>query len=217
MQIRQVTKGDEGWYDCQVNTEPKINHKSYLRVLNSIHDNHQEDSPVLPQVIPQIQEFLSYAARLDIRGPTHRSRPLNATLSLECTRPEATSHVNLYWTLNQHPIEPDHDRVSVMSDANKSLLTVHRLGLADEGSYACRSDLRSLQTAEVQVTVLQGEKPIALPQLEERSHTVEDRLKSLESRLADLEQRVNEHDHSCSSGSLPNGSPIFFLIAVFWV
>lgn len=216
--IRQVTKDDEGWYDCQINTEPKINHKSYLRVLN--HDDHQDDSPLLPQVIPQISEFLSYASHLHIRGPNQRTRPLNATLSLECVRPKSSSQddVNLYWTLNQRPIEPN-DRVIIMSEANKSLLTVHRLSLSDEGSYACRSDLRSLQTAEVQVTVASHGKPIALPQLEERSmtHTVENRLKSLESRLVDLEKRMNEHERSCSAASGLSRSPIFFFIAVFRV
>ena len=28
---------DEGWYDCQVNTEPKINFKSYLKVMPKRH------------------------------------------------------------------------------------------------------------------------------------------------------------------------------------
>jgi hypothetical protein len=31
-QIRDVSPTDEGWYDCQVNTEPKISNKSYLNV-----------------------------------------------------------------------------------------------------------------------------------------------------------------------------------------
>ena len=33
LQIRQITLKDEGWYDCQVNTEPKLNSKSFLRVF----------------------------------------------------------------------------------------------------------------------------------------------------------------------------------------
>lgn len=67
---------DEGWYDCQVNTEPKINFKSYLKVLPSppprklspeffpsaaSSDRSLQDAPsseTRPPVIPQIQEFL---------------------------------------------------------------------------------------------------------------------------------------------------------------
>ena len=32
-QIRQIKLKDEGWYDCQVNTEPKLNSKSFLKVV----------------------------------------------------------------------------------------------------------------------------------------------------------------------------------------
>jgi hypothetical protein len=32
-QIRQIALKDEGWYDCQVNTEPKLNSKSFLKVV----------------------------------------------------------------------------------------------------------------------------------------------------------------------------------------
>ena len=66
---------DEGWYDCQVNTEPKINFKSYLKVLPApprksppeffpsaaSSDRSLQDAPsgeTRPPVIPQIQEFL---------------------------------------------------------------------------------------------------------------------------------------------------------------
>ena len=34
LQIRNVSRMDEGWYDCQVNTEPKISNMSYLFVLS---------------------------------------------------------------------------------------------------------------------------------------------------------------------------------------
>lgn len=60
---------DAGWYDCQVNTSPKISNKSYLAVTefdplavqesSAANIEKQQDSPVHHgQVIPQIQEFL---------------------------------------------------------------------------------------------------------------------------------------------------------------
>ena len=33
MQIGNVSHKDEGWYDCQVNTEPKVSSKVYLRIV----------------------------------------------------------------------------------------------------------------------------------------------------------------------------------------
>ena len=33
-QIRDVSLSDAGWYDCQVNTVPKISNKSYLSVYD---------------------------------------------------------------------------------------------------------------------------------------------------------------------------------------
>jgi len=64
LQIGVVTPRDEGWYECQINTEPKISNISYLNIqsLNDEDNNRSlQDAPQLQQVIPQIQEFLSNA------------------------------------------------------------------------------------------------------------------------------------------------------------
>jgi len=69
LQIKDVTLKDAGWYDCQVNTSPKISNKSYLQVTEfdplavqeptAANIEKQHDSPAQHgQVIPQIQEFL---------------------------------------------------------------------------------------------------------------------------------------------------------------
>ena len=69
LQIKDVSHKDAGWYDCQVNTSPKISNKSYLSVTefdplavqepSAANVEKQQDSPVQHgQVIPQIQEFL---------------------------------------------------------------------------------------------------------------------------------------------------------------
>jgi len=65
LQIGIVTPKDEGWYECQINTEPKISNVSYLNIKSPVaEDKHRgslQDAPQLQQVIPQIQEFLSNA------------------------------------------------------------------------------------------------------------------------------------------------------------
>ena len=89
-QISSANPKDEGWYDCQVNTEPKVNFKSYLRILplpksrnkqgkqssaalfpaSASKDGSLQDAPadIRPQVIPQIQEFLQSFSKLKILG-----------------------------------------------------------------------------------------------------------------------------------------------------
>jgi len=63
LQIGVVTPKDEGWYQCQINTEPKISNMSYLNIRSPDTDNNRglQDAPQSQQVIPQIQEFLSNA------------------------------------------------------------------------------------------------------------------------------------------------------------
>jgi len=63
LQIGVVTPKDEGWYQCQINTEPKISNMSYLYIRSLDTDNNRglQDAPQSQQVIPQIQEFLSNA------------------------------------------------------------------------------------------------------------------------------------------------------------
>ena len=57
-QIKSVTLKDDGWYDCQVNTEPKISNKSFLTVSDmwpmegvggGVAGVKMKDSPVLPR------------------------------------------------------------------------------------------------------------------------------------------------------------------------
>ena len=66
LQIDSVSIKDEGWYDCQVNTEPKVSHQSYLHIepkspgprRGVLHSKELSDAPSNPQVIPEIQHFL---------------------------------------------------------------------------------------------------------------------------------------------------------------
>lgn len=36
MQIKYVQRQDEGWYECQVSTEPKISTRVYLKVVGEL-------------------------------------------------------------------------------------------------------------------------------------------------------------------------------------
>lgn len=39
MQIKYVQRQDEGWYECQVSTEPKISTRVFLKVVGEYHYN----------------------------------------------------------------------------------------------------------------------------------------------------------------------------------
>lgn len=81
LQIGVVTPRDEGWYECQINTEPKISNISYLNIqsLNIDEDNNRslQDAPQLQQVIPQIQEFLSNALPPPRQQPPLKNSAVN--------------------------------------------------------------------------------------------------------------------------------------------
>jgi len=105
LEINAVHSKDEGWYDCQVNTEPKINFKSYLKVLPSppprklspeffpsaaSSDRSLQDAPsseTRPPVIPQIQEFLQSLnpVEINIAGPSMLWKKQGEILDLRCT------------------------------------------------------------------------------------------------------------------------------------
>lgn len=86
LQIGVVTPRDEGWYECQINTEPKISNISYLNIqsLNDEDNNRSlQDAPQLQQVIPQIQEFLSNALPPPRQQPPLRNSAVNGHSSHE--------------------------------------------------------------------------------------------------------------------------------------
>jgi len=95
LQIGVVTPRDEGWYECQINTEPKISNISYLNIqsLNNEDNNRSlQDAPQLQQVIPQIQEFLSNALPPRRQQPPLRNSAVNGhriTLDRRDERPIA--------------------------------------------------------------------------------------------------------------------------------
>jgi len=125
LEISSANPKDEGWYDCQVNTEPKVNFKSYLRILplpksrnkqgkqasaalfpaSASKDGSLQDAPadIRPQVIPQIQEFLQSfnSAKISIAGPPVLRKKAGSKVTLECTATNRVSSTpDLIWAHN---------------------------------------------------------------------------------------------------------------------
>ena len=61
-QIRNITFRDEGWYDCQVNTEPKVSSKTYLKVVSKGFFGHSKDSQPWKVRNPRPTAFPALAA-----------------------------------------------------------------------------------------------------------------------------------------------------------
>ena len=72
-QIRQITPKDAGWYDCQVNTEPKLNSKSFLTVVKKGvgFDRGGKSSRVRQSSIIESSTSPSYASSI---SPSHKTR-----------------------------------------------------------------------------------------------------------------------------------------------
>lgn len=178
LEIKSVTLKDSGWYDCQVNTEPKISNKSYLTVeeagpwIQQVQEDKMQDSPVQHrEVIPEIQEFLQPrgAPRTEIAGPPVLRLPPGETLSLECTVSRlAAPPSSLYWTHNEQVITPEENPgVSLESEklagVSHSRLVVVNLQTSDEGTYACVTDISSPATVELFLEAEQS--PIVMAQV----------------------------------------------------
>merc|ERR1719412_1640149 len=157
LEIKAVNSKDEGWYDCQVNTEPKINFKSYLKVMPKRHtslypsastssDRSLQDAPdSRPKVIPQIQEFLqTLNNKISIAGPTVLWKKLGEILNLECkVKHQRNMSPNLIWAHNgrviQHKNNPKY-HIQIDSQSTQStlgLLRVSNLQVEDKGTYEC--------------------------------------------------------------------------------
>lgn len=204
LQIRQIALSDEGWYECQVNTEPKLSHKTFLRV-KSVEKPVPQDSPQMPQVIPQIQEYLKSASvpKIRISGPSQLQKHLDESLELLCTLQLTNRSSRLYWTLNQRPIDAAlsvnvRNRNSYVNSSYHSQLTVKQLERSHEGVFACQSEDRRIEAASVQVHIIDDDKehPMALPQKKERDSEISyddvaTRLSSIEARLAIIEAKLN--------------------------
>lgn len=184
LQIDSVSAKDEGWYDCQVNTEPKVSHQSYLHIeqkssrpaasppRRALHTE-LSDAPSNPQVIPEIQHFLKSMTKqhsrlkLQIRG----SRKLQQLregdpLVLECVNLSPSSSLikdqltnDLHWIRGGEALTTDiRSRLRQVPQNGKAILRISSVIQSDEGSYTCLSQDPKVDSATVQIK-LSGKLP----------------------------------------------------------
>ncbi|KAK8751758.1 hypothetical protein OTU49_010183 [Cherax quadricarinatus] len=158
LEIHGVVDTDEGTYDCQVNTHPKISTKFHLKVLPdrgqvSILDLPVSDTGVISQSEVGAPEDDS-ALRVRVLGQRWVRLPTGGTLQLVCeVSGKALTELHEYsllysdplisWTLDAIPVTSlwPHTKVVVREswggDVVESQLEVKTLHPSDGGTYAC--------------------------------------------------------------------------------
>ncbi|XP_037045610.1 zwei Ig domain protein zig-8-like isoform X2 [Bradysia coprophila] len=156
LKIEYAQQRDSGIYECQVNTEPKINLAVYLEVTAEIGG------------IGKIDENLIHgndkAARARIMGSQEVHVKRGSTISLSCAVNVHASSVS--WFHGSSVVDFDSARGGISLETEKtesgtsSRLMLTRAALRDSGNYTCVP--AGAVSASVLVYVLNGEHPAAM-------------------------------------------------------
>lgn len=156
LKIEFVQLRDGGIYECQVNTEPKINHAIMLSVEDT-------DSPSRTSTGASKNK----AAQANISGPEEVFVKKGSTISLTCTvNVHSTPPGSVLWYHGPSVVDFDSPRGGISLETERtekgttSKLLVTRAELSDSGNYTCVPS--NANPASVGVHVLNGEHPAAM-------------------------------------------------------
>ncbi|XP_014474318.1 PREDICTED: basement membrane-specific heparan sulfate proteoglycan core protein-like isoform X2 [Dinoponera quadriceps] len=160
LRIEYVQSRDAGVYECQVNTEPKMNLAFMLKV--------EESAPVPATTTPNaIHRTFNSAAQAKILGPEDVYVKKGSTISLTCTvNVQSTPPSSVSWHHGGAVVDFDSPRGGVSLETEKtesgttSRLLVTQARLTDSGNYTCIPS--NANPASVMVHVLNGEHPAAM-------------------------------------------------------
>ncbi|XP_062554008.1 uncharacterized protein LOC134219303 [Armigeres subalbatus] len=162
LKIEYAQLKDSGIYECQVNTEPKINLAVYLDVTED-RDFVQASGGNLFMGTTGL-DFLSTAARAKIIGSQEVHVKKGSTISLSCVVNVLASSIS--WYHGSSVVDFDSARGGISLETEKtetgtsSRLMLTRATLRDSGNYTCVPS--GAISASVQVHVLNGEHPAAM-------------------------------------------------------
>ncbi|XP_021711425.1 zwei Ig domain protein zig-8 [Aedes aegypti] len=162
LKIEYAQLKDSGIYECQVNTEPKINLAVYLDVTED--RDFVQASGGNHFMGPMGLDFLSTAARAKIIGSQEVHVKKGSTISLSCVVNVLASSIS--WYHGSSVVDFDSARGGISLETEKtetgtsSRLMLTRATLRDSGNYTCVPS--GAISASVQVHVLNGEHPAAM-------------------------------------------------------
>ncbi|XP_075979335.1 protein sidekick-2-like [Anticarsia gemmatalis] len=157
LKIDYVQPRDAGVYECQINTEPKINMAVVLTV---------EDESLIPATSAPPR---SSAAAATIWGSQDVYVKKGSTISLTCSvnvHSSPPSTASILWYHGNSVVDFDSPRGGISLETEKteggttSKLLVTKAALTDSGNYTCVPN--NAHPASVSVHVLNGEHPAAM-------------------------------------------------------
>ncbi|XP_034490901.1 zwei Ig domain protein zig-8 isoform X2 [Drosophila innubila] len=155
LKIDYAQPRDSGIYECQVNTEPKINLAVTLEITAE-NDLRERNSETL--------YYDSKAARAKILGSTEIHVKRDSTIALACS---VNIHASsILWYHGSAIVDFDSLRGGISLETEKtevgttSRLMLTRAALRDSGNYTCVPN--AAMPASVRVHVLTGEQPAAM-------------------------------------------------------
>ncbi|XP_020810018.1 zwei Ig domain protein zig-8 [Drosophila serrata] len=154
LKIDYAQPRDSGVYECQVNTEPKINLAVFLEITDNEFQNIKTDR----------RYYDSKAARAKILGSTEIHVKRDSTIALACSVNTHASSV--LWYHGSSIVDFDSLRGGISLETEKtdigttSRLMLTRASLKDSGNYTCVPN--GAIPASVRVHVLTGEQPAAM-------------------------------------------------------
>ncbi|XP_011693606.1 PREDICTED: basement membrane-specific heparan sulfate proteoglycan core protein-like isoform X2 [Wasmannia auropunctata] len=160
LRIEYIQPRDAGIYECQVNTEPKMNLAFLLKV--------EESAPVPAITTPNaIHRTFNSAAQATILGPEDVYVKKGSTISLTCeVNVRSTPPSSVTWYQGGAVLDFDSPRGGISLETEKtdtgttSRLLVTQARLTDSGNYTCVPS--NANPASVMVHVLNGEHPAAM-------------------------------------------------------
>ncbi|XP_018346660.1 PREDICTED: basement membrane-specific heparan sulfate proteoglycan core protein-like isoform X1 [Trachymyrmex septentrionalis] len=160
LRIEYIQPRDAGIYECQVNTEPKMNLAFVLKV--------EESAPVPAITTPYaIHRTFNSAAQATILGPEDVYVKKGSTISLTCeVNVRSTPPSSVTWYQGGAVLDFDSPRGGISLETEKtdtgttSRLLVTQARLTDSGNYTCVPS--NANPASVMVHVLNGEHPAAM-------------------------------------------------------
>ncbi|XP_069679930.1 transmembrane and immunoglobulin domain-containing protein 1-like isoform X1 [Periplaneta americana] len=162
LRVEYVQKRDAGIYECQVNTEPKIN----MAILLTVEDTPSEilDTSLGSRASSGISK---QAAQANIWGPEDVYVKKGSTISLTCSiNVHSTPPGSVLWYHGASVVDFDSPRGGISLETEKtesgttSKLLVTKAALTDSGNYTCVPS--NANPASVWVHVLNGEHPAAM-------------------------------------------------------
>ncbi|XP_071449921.1 zwei Ig domain protein zig-8-like [Hetaerina americana] len=162
LRVEYVQKRDAGIYECQVNTEPKIN----MAILLNVEDKTSElVATSFGSRSPPRKS--NKAAQASIWGPEEIHVKKGSTISLTCSvNVPSTPPSSVLWYRGSSVVDFDSPRGGVSLETEKtesgttSKLLVTKATVSDSGNYTCVPS--SAEPASVWVHVLNGEHPAAI-------------------------------------------------------